>query len=118
MAKNSKDEAFKKPTLMKITGRTSSITTAFGNGIIPSIQPSDEEIDEALNVLGMTRENVRCAYCGVTEEWQTLDMFDGNRSNYTDRNFAPATVRYLRLFVVAPTQGQDSAARIYEFEVY
>ena len=45
-------------------------------------------------------------------------MFDGNRSNYTDRNFAPATVRYLRLFVVAPTQGQDSAARIYEFEVY
>ena len=53
-----------------------------------------------------------------TEEWQTLDMFDGNRNNYTDRNFAPATVRYLRLFVVAPTQGQDSAARIYEFEVY
>lgn len=53
-----------------------------------------------------------------TEEWQTLDMFDGNRSNYTDRNFAPATVRYLRLFVVAPTQGQDSAARIYELEVY
>ena len=53
-----------------------------------------------------------------TEEWQTLDMFDGNRNNYTDRNFAPATVRYLRLFVVAPTQGQDSAARIYELEVY
>ena len=53
-----------------------------------------------------------------TEEWQTLDMFDGNRNNYTDRNFAPATVRYLRLFVVAPTQGQDAAARIYELEVY
>ena len=53
-----------------------------------------------------------------TEEWQTLDMFDGNRNNYTDRNFAPVTVRYLRLFVVAPTQGQDSAARIYELEVY
>lgn len=53
-----------------------------------------------------------------TEEWHTLDMFDGNRNNYTDRNFASATVRYLRLFVVAPTQGQDSAARIYELEVY
>ena len=66
----------------------------------------------------LERRGIRCAYCGVTEEWQTLDMFDGNRSNYTDRNFAPATVRYLRLFVVAPTQGQDSAARIYEFEVY
>jgi alpha-mannosidase len=53
-----------------------------------------------------------------TDEWQTLDMFDGNRNNYTDRNFAPTTVRYLRLFVVAPTQGQDSAARIYELEVF
>ena len=70
MAKNSKDGAFKMPTLMKITGRTSSITNAFGNGIIPSIQPSDDEIDEALNSLGMTRDDVRCAYCGAkATEW-------------------------------------------------
>lgn len=53
-----------------------------------------------------------------TEEWQTLDMFEGNRNNYTDRSFAATSVRYLRLFVIAPTQGQDSAARIYELEVY
>lgn len=53
-----------------------------------------------------------------TEEWQTLDMFEGNRNNYTDRSFTATSVRYLRLFVIAPTQGQDSAARIYELEVY
>ena len=53
-----------------------------------------------------------------TEEWQTLDMFEGNRNNYTDRSFTATSVRYLRLFVIAPTQGRDSAARIYELEVY
>jgi alpha-mannosidase len=54
----------------------------------------------------------------VTEDWRTLDMFDGNRNNYTDRSFTATSVRYLRLFVVSPTQGQTSAARIYELEVY
>lgn len=53
-----------------------------------------------------------------TEDWRTLDMFDGNRNNYTDRSFTATSVRYLRLFVVSPTQGQASAARIYELEVY
>ena len=53
-----------------------------------------------------------------TEEWQTLDMFDGNRKDIVDRFFTPATVRYVRLYVVNPTQGSDSAARIYEFELY
>ncbi len=53
-----------------------------------------------------------------TEEWQTLDMFDGNRKDSIDRFFTPATVRYVRLYVVNPTQGSDSAARIYEFELY
>ena len=52
------------------------------------------------------------------EDWRTLDMFDGNRNNYTDRSFTATSVRYLRLFVVSPTQGQASAARIYELEVY
>ena len=53
-----------------------------------------------------------------TEEWKTIDMFDGNRSNLVDRLFQPVSVRYLRLFVVAPTQGHDAAARIYELEVF
>jgi alpha-mannosidase len=54
----------------------------------------------------------------ASEEWRTLDMFDANRSNTVDRSFAAASVRYVRLFVVNPTQGSDSAARIYNFELF
>ena len=53
-----------------------------------------------------------------TEEWQTLDMFDGNRNNVVNRAFQPTSVRYVRLFVVNPTQGNEPAARIYEFELF
>lgn len=45
-------------------------------------------------------------------------MFDGSRKDIVDRFFTPTTVRYVRLYVVNPTQGSDSAARIYEFELY
>lgn len=55
---------FKMPKPVKITGRTSSITNAFVNGIIPVIEPTDEEIDDVLNSLGMDREHITCAYCG------------------------------------------------------
>ena len=53
------------------------------------------------------------------EEWQTLDVLDGNRTNEVDRTFQPVSVRYIRLYVIAPTQsvGMD-ATRIYEFELY
>ena len=61
---------FKMPTPVKITGRTSTITNAFINGIIPVIEPSENEIDDALRTLGMTRETICCAYCGdVYTEW-------------------------------------------------
>ena len=61
---------FRMPTPIKITGRTSIITNAFVNGIIPTIQPTDEEIDNALATLGMTRESICCAYCGdAFTEW-------------------------------------------------
>ena len=61
---------FRMPTPVKIIGRASSITNAFVNGIIPVIEPTDEEIDEALETLGMTRETICCAYCGDTyTEW-------------------------------------------------
>lgn len=53
-----------------------------------------------------------------TDDWKTLDMFDGNRNNIVNRFFTPTTVRYVRLFVINPTQGSDSAARIYEFELF
>lgn len=61
---------FRMPTPVKITGRTSSITNSFINGIIPIIEPTDQEIDEVLNTLGMTRDTICCAYCGAAyTEW-------------------------------------------------
>lgn len=60
------------PKAVRITGRSSSITNSFVNGIVPIVKPTDAEIDEALAVLGMTDEVV-CAYCGDTAtEWDHL----------------------------------------------
>ncbi|MEW9109531.1 MAG: HNH endonuclease [Cytobacillus gottheilii] len=60
---------FKMPNPVKITGRSSSITNAFVNGIIPCIEPSESEIKEVLSMLGMT-DSIRCSYCGDTySEW-------------------------------------------------
>ena len=53
-----------------------------------------------------------------TEEWKTLDMFDNNRNNQVKREFAATSVRYIRLFVISPTQMGGDATRIYELEVY
>lgn len=65
-----KKNVFKMPKPVTITARTSSITNAFVNGIIPLIMPKDEEVTEALNVLGMTEETICCAYCGDNyTEW-------------------------------------------------
>ncbi len=62
--------AFKMPTAMKITGRTSSITNAFGNGIIPCVTPTPEQILHALQLLNMDPFDVRCVYCGdKATEW-------------------------------------------------
>lgn len=60
------------PNAVRITGRSSSITNSFVNGIVPIIKPTEAEIDEALAVLGMT-DKVVCAYCGDTAtEWDHL----------------------------------------------
>jgi len=64
---------FRMPTPMKITGRSSSITNAFINSIIPVVPPSAEEVQQALEMLGMTPETFQCAYCGgVASEWDHL----------------------------------------------
>jgi hypothetical protein len=65
--------AFRMPTPVKITGRTSTITNAFVNGIIPVFPPTEAEIVQALEVLGMSVDNVQCAYCGgLATEWDHL----------------------------------------------
>ena len=64
---------FRMPTPMKITGRSSSITNAFINSIIPVVPPSAEEARQALEILEMTPETFQCAYCGsVASEWDHL----------------------------------------------
>jgi hypothetical protein len=64
---------FQMPTPMKISGRSSSITAAFVSAIVPQIYPTDDEIKTALDILGMSPDNISCAYCGAeTTEWDHL----------------------------------------------
>lgn len=56
--------------LLKITSRSSSITNCFVQAIIPNIDPSEEEYDEALSILDMSRSTLSCVYCGApTTDW-------------------------------------------------
>ncbi len=58
---------------MKITGRSSSITNAFINSIIPVIHPTEEEVKEALSLLDIPYTKFQCSYCGETAtEWDHL----------------------------------------------
>jgi hypothetical protein len=52
------------PAPMSVTGRSSSITNAFVNAIIPVIEPTEEEELEAPRILHIDPMNIRCAYCG------------------------------------------------------
>lgn len=49
---------------LNILRRTSSITNSFVQAILPSVEPTEAEKSEALSILGMTPENMWCAYCG------------------------------------------------------
>ena len=61
------------PVPMKITGRSSSITNAFVNSIIPIMHPSENDIKDSLELLGMTVETIECIYCGSKyTEWDHL----------------------------------------------
>ena len=63
-------QLFRMPTPMKISGRSSSITNAFINSIIPSVEPTEEQISESLTILGMDESTFCCSYCGDTaSEW-------------------------------------------------
>ena len=61
------------PTAMKISGRSSSITAAFVTAIVPQVEPLEEEIREALNILEMSPDRMECVYCGGSySEWDHL----------------------------------------------
>ena len=67
-------DSFALPNRAKIAGRSSVITHAFASGVIPSIMPTEEEVREALEVLGMDEDRIVCAYCGDTAtEWDHLN---------------------------------------------
>ena len=61
------------PSPGSITGRSSSITNAFFNTLIPIIPPTLEEELRALKVLEIAPDDLRCAYCGDrSTEWDHL----------------------------------------------
>lgn len=67
------NNVFKMPKPIKIVGRTSSITNAFVNGIIPTIVPTEQEIIKCLDILNLNAADLRCAYCGdKATEWDHL----------------------------------------------
>jgi hypothetical protein len=65
--------AFRMPSVQTMVSRKSSITNAFVNAIIPVIEPTAREVAEALEILHMRADDVRCSYCGdVASEWDHL----------------------------------------------
>ena len=65
--------AFQMPSPPTLVSRKSSITNAFVNAVIPIIDPTIDEIEKALAILGMDPADVRCAYCGnKSTEWDHL----------------------------------------------
>lgn len=54
----------------KLNARNSTLRGLFVASLTPYIEPTDDEVDEALKILGMRRGHVRCAYCGKEKsEW-------------------------------------------------
>ena len=65
---------FGMPSQTTIAGRSSSITNSFINGVAPAIEPSAEQVREALEALGMKDGHIECAYCGdACTEWDHLN---------------------------------------------
>lgn len=68
------------PNAVTIMGRSSSITNSFINGIIPLIEPSEKDIEEVLSIFKMTKNDVRCSYCGdKCSEWDHLQPIIKNK---------------------------------------
>ena len=64
---------FKMPKQVGIAGRTSTITNAFVNTIIPYIEPNEEELIKCLEILELDKDDLRCVYCNEkSSEWDHL----------------------------------------------
>lgn len=63
-------EVFRMPKAVTVMGRSSSLTNSFVNGIVPARFPTEEDVEEALQILGLNASDLRCSYCGdVATEW-------------------------------------------------
>lgn len=72
--------AFQMPSFQTMVSRKSSITNAFVNSVLPVNAPRAEEVEEALAILQMNAEDLRCAYCGDRPtEWDHLRPLVLNR---------------------------------------
>jgi hypothetical protein len=61
------------PSVQTMVSRKSSITNAFVNALLPVIQPTLAEIEQALQILNMEPTDMRCSYCGdKASEWDHL----------------------------------------------
>jgi hypothetical protein len=65
---------------MTVSGRSSTITNAFISAVIPVLEPSAAEELEALRILELDPEDLRCAYCGdKSTEWDHLRAIVANQ---------------------------------------
>lgn len=70
----------KLPAPMTVTGRSSSITNAFVNAVVPVIVPTEAEEIQAISELGMDLTAICCAYCGdKATEWDHLNPLVRNQ---------------------------------------
>ncbi len=68
-------KCFKMPraSLTKLTRLESVLNNAFACAVLPADTPSDAELRETLQTLGMDPTSVRCVYCG--DAWTEWDHF-------------------------------------------
>jgi len=63
-------DVFRMPKAVTVMGRSSSLTNSFVNGIVPARYPTEADVAEALQILGLDSNDLRCAYCGDrATEW-------------------------------------------------
>lgn len=73
-------EDFDLPGRSRITGRKSTLTGLFFVSITPIIEPTDDEVRNALRILGMAEGQCVCAYCGDPRtEWDHFRPIVQNR---------------------------------------
>jgi hypothetical protein len=68
------------PKSISISARISTVTNAFTNSVIPRVEPTQDQLDQALKLLGMKEGDIRCAYCGdPATEWDHLSPLVENK---------------------------------------